>query len=306
MWEKVKIRLYNPHTNKVEEVLVEGINKEGLLISRAAEFAIVVEKQIIRNAILERLQEKLKKGQINNLENQINIATLDNMTFFTYKDREILLLHPVGGAPLMECAVQDAYSLGANFFVRLGTTGSLSKDIPKYSFIATTSSIRHDKTSDYYLPEGFPAIPSKTLHQRVVSQLRKKGVQVTEGVSYTTATRFKENVPYLLELNKKLGVLNIEMESATLFSVATELGIHAASLSIVTDCLADEGELENVEGTLVGIPKYQEYMEEGLKGLIQALDPILEAFSELPSGSKKFIELNKSIQKLNPNPKATK
>jgi len=295
MWEKVKIKLYDPHTNKFEEVVIEGLNKEGLLISRAAEFAIVVEKQIIRNAILGYLQEKQRRGQISNLESQINIATLDNMTFFTHKGREILLLHPVAGAPLMECAVQDAYSLGANYFVRLGTTGSLNENIPRYSFIATTASIRHDKTSDYYLPENFPAISSKVLHQEIVNQFKKQGIPITEGISYTTATRFKENVPYLLELNKKFGVLNIEMESATLFSVATELGINAASLSMVTDCLADKDELKNVEGTLVGVPKYQEYVEKGLKGLMLALDCVLEAFSKLPSGSPRFKKLTKEI-----------
>ncbi|MEK7517620.1 MAG: hypothetical protein AAB583_03655 [Patescibacteria group bacterium] len=303
MWEEIDFKAYNPHASKIENVHIEGINRDGLLVSRAAEFAIVVEMQIIRDIMLGRIRQHENKGQITDIENQVNFFTLGDMTFFNYKNREIVFLHPAMGAPMMECTVQNASSLGVKYFVRLGTTGSLNRAISKYSFIVTTSSIRNDGTSDHYLPIGFPAISSKTLNQEIVREFKKNKIPHIEGVSFTTETRFKEDVPYLLDLNKKYGVTNIEMESATLFSVATELGIHSSSMSMVTDCLADENELKNVEGTLVGVPKYQELMDTGVKRLTNAFDAILEAFSGLPSNSKRYKELMKEINGLNPNAK---
>ncbi len=295
MWEKIKVNSYNPITKKPEEFLVEGINKDGLIISRAAEFAIVVEKQVIRNLIVKHLNNLEKQGLVKNVENQLDISALDFITFFTFKDREILLLPPMMGAPLIECIVQDSHSMGVEYIVRLGTTGSLTKDIPMYSFIATTEALRHDATSDHYLPHNVPANPDKDLHNVTVKSFREKGILITEGVSYTTSTRFKEDVPQLLNLNKKDDVLNIEMESATLFSVAKVLNMKSASVSMVTDCLADEEELENVEGTLVGIPKYQDYVDKGLTTLVNAFEAILEGFSNMPNNSSKFIELKNRI-----------
>jgi hypothetical protein len=85
MWEKIRVKSYNPFTNKPEEFLVEGINKNGLIISRAAEFAVVVEKQIIRNLIVEHIQRLQREGIITNFENQLNIATLDYLSFLPIK-----------------------------------------------------------------------------------------------------------------------------------------------------------------------------------------------------------------------------
>lgn len=296
MWEKIKINSYNPFTNKSEKFVVEGINKDGLIISRAAEFAIVVEKQVIRNLIVERIKKLERDGKISNVENQINIASLDYLTFFTYKNREILLLSPVMGGPSIECVTQDAFSIGVKYIVRLGTTGSLNRNIPMYSYIATTGAIRHDATSDHYLPVGFPANPDKKVHDELVGQLKTKKIAVEEGISYTTSTRFKEDVPALLELNNNLGVLNIEMESATLFSVAKVLRMQAASISMVTDCLADE-DLTTVSGTLVGVPKYEEYMNLGIHNLLTGFEAIIESFSKLPKNSEKFTKLKKDIEK---------
>lgn len=295
MWQKIIVDSYNPFTEKSDQFVVEGINKDGLIISRVAQFAIVVEKQIIRNLLVKHIHNLEKQGSIKNIENQLDISALDFITFFTYKNREILLLPPMMGAPLIECIVQDSHSMGVENIVRLGTTGSLTKDIPMYSFISTTEALRHDATSDHYLPIGVAAKPDNNLQNKISESLKRNGIQVTEGISYTTSTRFKENIPELLNLNKNNNILNIEMESATLFSVARVLKMRSASISMVTDCLADETELENVEGTLVGIPKYQEYVNKGLPTLVKAFDAILEGFSQIPNNSPKFIELQTKI-----------
>jgi uridine phosphorylase len=185
--------------------------------------------------------------------------------------------------------------MGVKNIVRLGTTGSLTKDIPMYSFIATIGALRHDGTSDHYLPIGVVAVPDKNLHCEIVRSLKMNRINVREGISYTTSTRFKEDVSTLLELNKKDKVLNIEMESATLFAVSDVLNMKSASISMVTDCLANEGELENVEGTLVGVPKYQNYFDKGLTALISAFDAILSVFSLMPANNPIFTKLQKRL-----------
>lgn len=295
MWDKITVNSFNPILRKNEQFLVEGINKDGLIISRAAEYAIVVEKQVIRNLIVKHLFELQSKGVVRDIENQLDISALDILTFFTFKDREVLLLPPMMGAPLIECIVQDSHSMGVENIVRLGTTGSLTRDIPMYSFIATTKALRHDGTSDHYLSPDIPAVPNKELHDAIVNSLTSNRISVTEGVSYTTSTRFKEDVPELLNLNKEDNVLNIEMESAALFSVAQTLKMKSASVSMVTDCLADESELENVEGSLVGIPKYQDYIDKGLETLTTAFGSILESFIKIPNNSQKFLNLKNRI-----------
>jgi len=299
--KKISLQINDFDVLKDKDYIIEisGIQKDGPIVERASQYAIMVEKRGVWNILYKHLKENQSKNKISNLQLSYNLFALDWMCYFQYKGKEILLMHPVMGASSAECLVQQAYTIGCESFIRIGTTGSLSTDIPLYSSIVTLASIRHDGTSEHYLPEGFPALADISFSSALSKQMKKRGMEVTEGISYTTSTRFRENLESLFKLNKELGVLNIEMESAAIFAVSKALKMRAASISLVSDCLASEDDTKEIEGTLKGVPQYSDYFTKGIPEIINMFEATLETIGEDLYQGKRYELVKKEIEKAN-------
>ncbi|TNF68899.1 MAG: AMP nucleosidase [Gammaproteobacteria bacterium] len=117
----------------------------------------------------------------------------------------------------------------------LGKCGGIKKSTEIGHFILPIAAVRGDGTSnDYMLPE-VPALPSFKLHKFISEQLYHRKLEYRTGVIYTTNRRVWEWDNKFKDYLKKLSVIGIDMETATLFVVGHVNRIPRGALLLVSD-----------------------------------------------------------------------
>ena len=136
---------------------------------------------------------------------------------------------------------------GAEVIIRLGTCGSLKKDVKAGDIIIATVAAKEDGLSNIYVPVSFPAVADidviNCLRETGIKQNIKNihtGIIVTQGAFYGGV--IKTNTEELAES----GAIGLEMEVAALYTAGSIYGIKTGSiLSVdgnalaVLDCAED-------------------------------------------------------------------
>ncbi len=117
----------------------------------------------------------------------------------------------------------------------LGKCGGLKKSVDTGSFILPIAAIRGEGTSDIYLPKEVPALPSFKLHKFVSGKLLDRGLDYRTGVIYTTNRRIWEWDEDFKAYLRKLTVIGIDMETATVFITGHANQIARGALLLVSD-----------------------------------------------------------------------
>ena len=143
------------------------------------------------------------------------------------------------GGPSAAIAMEELYNIGADTFIRVGTTGGIALDVCSGDVVVATGAIRYEHTSLEYAPIEYPAVADfevTTALVQAAKQLEKKthvGVVQCKDSFYGQHDPKRMPVSYELlqkwEAWKRLGVKSSEMESATLFVVANALGVRCGS-----------------------------------------------------------------------------
>ena len=123
---------------------------------------------------------------------------------------------------------------GVASLVRVGTCGSLQKNISIGDIVIATGAIRGDGASPYYVSKDF----STRAHPRVVEALSQAadslGVTVHTGPVFTTDALFRET-PELLEDLEHQNTAAIDMVTSTFLTVAQVRGRRAGAILAVSD-----------------------------------------------------------------------
>ncbi len=124
--------------------------------------------------------------------------------------------------------------------IRIGSSGGLQDRIKMGDLIISTGAVRLENTSLYYVHEGFPAIADYRVVMALSMAARDVGARFHVGLTatapsfYAAQSRrmddFPVRYPGLLDELARYGVLNYEMESSTLFTLATLRGIKAGTV----------------------------------------------------------------------------
>ncbi|MDZ4824388.1 MAG: AMP nucleosidase [Flavobacteriales bacterium] len=117
----------------------------------------------------------------------------------------------------------------------LGKCGGLKKKNQLGDLILPIAAIRGEGTSNDYFPPEVPALPAFTLQRAVSSTIRDHGLDYWTGTVYTTNRRVWEHDEHFKEYLRKIRVMAIDMESATLFSVGFSNKIPTGALLLVSD-----------------------------------------------------------------------
>ena len=124
----------------------------------------------------------------------------------------------------------------------LGKCGGLKHSTEIGHFILPMAAIRGEGTSDDYLPREVPAMPSFKLHKFVSEKIMEAGLDYRTGVIYTTNRRVWEHDSNFKARLRKLRVIGIDMETATIFVVGLANEIARGALLLVSDTpLTPEG-----------------------------------------------------------------
>ena len=150
------------------------------------------------------------------------------------------------GGPSLSIAVEELATLGIKSFIRIGTTGAIQEHIKIPSVIITTGAVRLDGASKHYAPIEYPAVADLELSNALVLAAKENNIPYYTGITASSDTfypgqeRYDTYSKYVikdlqgsLEEWQKLNVLNFEMESSTLFTMANAFGLKAACISAV-------------------------------------------------------------------------
>lgn len=160
--------------------------------------------------------------------------------------KNILVCSTGIGGPSVSIAIEELASLGIKKFIRIGTTGAIQPHIKIPSVIITTGSVRLDGASKHYAPIEYPAVSDIELNNALIKASKDNNIQYYTGITASSDTFYPGQERYdtfskyvikdfqgSLEQWQKLNVLNFEMESATLFTIASAFGLKAACISSV-------------------------------------------------------------------------
>jgi AMP nucleosidase len=97
------------------------------------------------------------------------------------------------------------------------------------------AAIRGEGTSDDYLPPEIPALPSFRLQRSISSMIKKYELDYWTGTVYTMNRRVWEHDEEFKAYLKKVRVMAIDMETATIFVVGFINNIPHGALLLVSD-----------------------------------------------------------------------
>lgn len=150
-----------------------------------------------------------------------------------YKDTHEFYIITGFGASNAASNAELLVGFNINLLLRIGTVGALTNTLKAGDVINIIAAIKGDGVSKYYLPEQIPAMANIKLFKSVGSYLESK-VTLVDGIVFTTAARFKENIGELKKM-VQYNVIGIEMETAAIFGVGLDREIPTGSLCIVGD-----------------------------------------------------------------------
>ena len=102
-------------------------------------------------------------------------------------------------------------------------------------FILPIAAIRGEGTSNDYFPPEVPALPSFALQRTISSAIKEAGYDYWTGTIYTTNRRIWEHDEAFREYLKRIRVMAVDMETATIFSTSFHNDIPVGALLLVSD-----------------------------------------------------------------------
>ncbi|WP_417605147.1 uridine phosphorylase [Oceanimonas baumannii] len=175
------------------------------------------------------------------------------------------------GGPSTSIAVEELAQLGVRTFLRIGTTGAIQPEVEVGDIIITTGAVRLDGASAHFAPMAFPAVADFDCTSALVDASREQGVAPHVGITASSDTfypgqeRYDTHSARLLRRFQgsmkewqTMGVLNYEMESATLLTMCASQGLKAGCVAGVIvnrtkQETPDESTLKNIEQSAIEI-----------------------------------------------------
>jgi AMP nucleosidase len=117
----------------------------------------------------------------------------------------------------------------------LGKCGGLKKKNKIGDLILPIAAIRGDGTSNDYLPPEVPALPAFALQKATSTTIRDHQCDYWTGTVYSTNRRVWEHDEEFKKYLGRIRCMAIDMETATIFSVAFANKIPAGALLLVSD-----------------------------------------------------------------------
>ena len=152
----------------------------------------------------------------------------------------------------------------------LGKCGGLKETTELGHFILPIAAIRGEGTSDDYLPQGVPAMPSFKLHKFVSEKITEAALEYRTGVVYTTNRRVWEHDREFKERLVRLRAIAIDMETATLFSVGIHNEISRGALLLVSDTpMTPEGVKTDTSDRKVTEKFVEVHIDIGIKAMTE-------------------------------------
>ena len=155
-------------------------------------------------------------------------------------------------------ALEELIAIGADTFIRVGTCGAIQREIACGDVVIHTGAVRLDGTSPQYVRMEYPATAHPVVVMALVQAAENLGASYHLGVSASTASFYTGQgrpgwkgytqswMETLVSDLQAAGVMNFEMEAATIFTMLGLYGLRGGSVCAVvanrvTDTMIKEG-----------------------------------------------------------------
>lgn len=176
------------------------------------------------------------------------------------------------GCPSAAIAVEELARIGAETFIRVGTTGALQKNVHMGDLVIAAAAVRADGASRNYVPIEFPAVADFNVTAALLQAARKSQQKIHFGF-VLSSDAFYANYENLRRWSK-FGVLSVEMESSVIFTIAALKKLKAGSILAVDGnplLGVGKGEFEPGEQTGELDDRVKEAIKEETKIAIDAI-----------------------------------
>jgi len=186
----------------------------------------------------------------------------------TYDGRDLTICSTGIGCPSAAIAVEELAAVGVETFVRCGTTGALQEGIEIGDMVVATGAAKNEGTSKRYEAVEYPAVPDYDVLSALVDGAEANGEDVHVGAIASDDAFYAETDEYVADW-EEAGILCVEMEAATIFTLARRKGLRAGAICTV------DGNL--VEGTQKGATDDDVLHEKAKDNVERAIQITLDA-----------------------------
>ena len=149
----------------------------------------------------------------------------------------------IGPSNIEICMVEIMQICDSPTLIRAGSCGGLQNQLNIGDLVISTGSVRFEDTSEYFIPEGYPAIANweviLALTEAAVSRKASYHIGLSASGSGFYGAQGR-NIPRLpvrdfhtIDYLPRINVLNFEMEASTLFNLAQIFGFRTGMVCVV-------------------------------------------------------------------------
>jgi purine-nucleoside phosphorylase len=173
-------------------------------------------------------------------DNPVQFNNVRGMLGFTgtYKGQPISVMGTGMGMPSHSIYVHELIQdYGVKNLIRIGSCGSLQEEVKIRDVILSMSSSFDSNINNLrFKGMGYAPTASFALLEKAYESAKEQGIPVKVG-PILSSDWFYGDDPEQWKLWAKYGVLAVEMETAALYTLAAEAGVHALSILTVSDSL---------------------------------------------------------------------
>ena len=155
---------------------------------------------------------------------------------------KVLVLNSGVGGPSTALTIETLLHVGVHSFIRVGSAGAIQPHLKTGDVVLPTGAVRGEGTSAEYVWAAYPAFADPSLHASLAKTCEQLGKRLAlkwyPGITWTHDAFFAENAEKLREM-RQANVLAVDMEVATLFTLASLRGVRAAAILAVTDNMVE-------------------------------------------------------------------
>lgn len=176
---------------------------------------------------------------------ELKASNREHRTFTGYyKGIKVSVTSTGMGCPSATIAAEELIRIGAKTLIRIGSSAALDPRVRIGDLMVTVGAMKNEGTSKFYVPDGFPAVPDFEL-TNLLLQTARELTAGTDTAVYAGITSsddaFYGETPEFIDRLRSYKVMNLDMESSALYTVAHLRGVKAATIN------GTSGNLTNAE-----------------------------------------------------------
>jgi uridine phosphorylase len=182
----------------------------------------------------------------------------------TYEGTPVSVTSTGIGSPSATIALEELARVGADTFIRVGSSGTVQPDVDVGDLVITSGAVRQEGTSKEYVREDYPAVADHEVVAALVAAAERLDYDYHVGLTMSADSFYAgqgrpgfegfraAGSDSLVEQLRETNVKNIEMEASSLLTVASVYGLRAGAVCTVyanraTGEFRTEGESEAAE-----------------------------------------------------------